>query len=231
MESIYNKTLIKDIKKTLKEVKENKETLLIEQTLVKNRIVNVFGSEDNMKKIHRLSEKKKIKLLFSLMEEIRFLDENKILNEQLGDFLGKLFGSTPGSFLETLVEPLVNSILSGLGLPDGYFKNFLVSFFTSNPRELARALRDCKTMTTLIANSLAEAIVSMIMQERGLQGGFYTFLRNALGGAVKDTEFVNSIEKFIGNLVCSQYQKLSGKAEDVLSKLKPSLSTSTAVAG
>lgn len=228
MESNYNKGLQKDLKKVLKETKEKKDRLLIEQSLVKNRIVNIFGSEENIKNIHKLSEKKKIKLALALMEEIRFLDENQILNEQLGDFLGKLFGGALGSFTETLVEPLVNSILSGLGLK-GAFKNFLVSFLTSNPKELAKALTDCRALTTLVANSLSEAMVMMIQEKSGMEGGFYTFLRNALGGAVKDTGFVNKIEDFIGDTVCSVFNKLSGKAEDVYNKLKaPAAATATA---
>jgi hypothetical protein len=160
------------------------------------------------------------------MEEIRFLDENKILNEQLGDFLGKILGGSMGSFLETLVEPLINSVLSGLGVTP-FFKNFLVSALTSNPRELAKALGDCKTLTTLISNSLAEAMFMMIQEKKGLEGGFYTFLRNALGGAIKDTAFVNKIEDYIGNFVCNAYNKLSGKAEQVYNKLRPETSTTT----
>lgn len=215
-----NKIIQKKLKKVIKETKEKKERLLIEETLVKNRIVSIFGSEENMKNFDSLSEDKKIKLALALMEEIRFLDENKILNEQLGDFLGRIFGSAFSSAAETLVEPLVNSILSGLGL-SGFFKDFLVSFLTSRPRDLANALKDCKALTTLIANSLAEAMVMMIQQKSGLEGGFYTFLRNALGGAVKDTAFVNKIEDFIGGIVCSVYNKLTGKAEGVYNKLKP----------
>lgn len=219
MESKTNIKIQKQLKKVLKEAKEQKERLLIEETLVKNRIINIFGSEENIKKIDTLSEKKKIKLALALMEEIRFLDENKILNEQLGDFLSKLFGGALGSFTETLVEPLVNSILSGLGLK-GFFKDFLVSFLTSRPKDLANALKDCRALTTLIANSLSEALVMMIQQKSGLEGGFYTFLRNSLGGAVKDTGFVNKIEDFIGDIVCSTYNKLTGNAEQVYNKLK-----------
>lgn len=229
MESNSTDKLSRQLKKVLKETKKNKENLLIEQSLVKNRIINIFGSEENLKNINRLSERKKIRLALALMEEIRFLDENQILNEQLGDFLGKIFGGAMGSFLETLVEPLVNSVLSGLGIT-GFFKNFLVSALTSNPRELARALSDCKTLTTLIANSLGEAMFMMIQEKKGLEGGFYTFLRNALGGAVKDTAFVNKIEDFIGDFVCKAYSNLTGKAEQVYNKLKPVAGAATTTA-
>ena len=182
-------------------------------------ILNIFESQKNIQNFHLLSEKKKLKLAWALMEEIRFLDENQILNEQLGDFLGKLFGGSLASLLETLVEPLVNSILSGLGL-SGFFKNFLVSVLTSNPKELARALKDCRALTTLVANSLGEALAMMIQEKSGMQGGFYVFLRNALGGAVKDTAFINKIEDFIGDIICKTYDKLANNAGNIVKKLE-----------
>lgn len=217
----------KDLKKVLKETKNRKDRILIEQRLVETRIMNIFESQDNIDNFHLLPKKKKLKMAWALMEEIRFLDENQILNEQLGDFLGKLFGSSLGSFLETLVEPLVDSVLSGLGI-SGYFKNFLVSFLTSNPKELARALKDCRALTTLVANSLGEALAMMVQEKSGLQGGFYTFLRNALGGAVKDASFINKIEDFIGDIICNTYNKLSSNAGNIVKKLEvPSLVTAT----
>lgn len=228
MELQPTKLLQKNLKKVLKETKENKERVLIEQDLVRTRIMNIFESEEQIKNFHKLSEKKKIKIGLAIMEEVRFLDENQILNEQLGDFLSKIFGGLFGSTIETLVEPLVNSILQGLGL-SGPFKNFLVSFITSNPKELARALRDCKAMTTLVANSMAETLAMSIQEKMGAEGGFYTFLRNTLGGAVKDTAFSNKIEEFIGDTICNAYNKLTGKAGEVLKKVQtPTVAAATA---
>jgi hypothetical protein len=214
-----NNEIQKNLKKVLKETKEKKDRILIEQKLVETRIMNIFGTEDNIRNFHLLPENTKLKIAWAVMEEIRFLDENEILNEQLGDFLGKLFGGAPGSFVETLVEPLVNSILSGLGI-EGFFKNFLTSFLTSNPRELARALRDCRALTTLVSNSLAEALAMKLSEKANLTGGFYTFLRNALGKAVKDTAFVNKIEDFLGDMICKTYDKLANNAGNVLQKLQ-----------
>ena len=219
MESKFNKKVMKDLKKVLKETKEKKERILIEQNLVKTRLLNIFESEDQIKNFHKLPEKKKIKIGLAIMEEVRFLDENQILNEQLGDFLSKIFGGLLGTTVETLIEPLVNSILKGLGL-EGPFKNFLVSFLTSNPKELANALRDCKALTTLVANSIAETLAMTIQEKMGAEGGFYTFLRNALGGAVKDTSFSNKIEEFLGDTICNAYNKLTNKAGEVLKRVQ-----------
>ena len=227
MESKLDNKIQKDLKKVLKETKLKKERLLIEEKLVENRVLNIFESEENIKNLHLLSEKKRLKLAWALMEEIRFLDENKILNEQLGDFLGRLFGGALSSLLQTIVEPLVNSVLGGLGIT-GFFKNFLVSALTSNPKQLAAALKDCKALTTLIAQSLSEALFMMIQEKSGLEGGFYTFLRNSLGGAVKDTEFVKKIEGFIGDFVCKTYDKLANNAGAVVDKLQTPAATTVA---
>jgi hypothetical protein len=218
------------IKRSLIETKEKKEKLLIEQKLVESRIMMIVESESNAKNFHRLSEEKQQKIMYSILEEINYLDEQGMINEQLWDFLGKIFGNSFGGAVETIVEPLVNSILSSLGL-GGYFKNFLVSFITSNPLELAKALKSCQALTTLIANSLAEAVAMMIQNDKGLSGSGYTFIRNALGGVVKDTKFINSLEEQLSSIVCKLFGDMNNKASGVYNKLKTDISGSGGLGG
>lgn len=214
--------LEKNIKTTLLEIKEKKESILIEQNLVKNRIMMIFESETNIKNFKKLPKSKQKKLAYKLVSEISFLNESNILNEQDGlmGFLKGIFGNSLSGILQTIVEPMVNSLLSGLGLT-GYFKDFLVSFITTNPLELAKALKSCEAMTSLVAQALSEGLAMMIMREQGLEGSGYTFLRNALGGAVKDTKFIESIESQISGIVCQLYDSMTGKASEVVDKLKP----------
>lgn len=214
--------LEKNIKTTLLEIKEKKEAILIEQNLVKNRIMMIFESETNIKNFKKLPKSKQKKLAYKLVSEISFLNESNILNEQDGlmGFLKGIFGNSLSGILQTIVEPMVNSLLSGLGLT-GYFKDFLVSFITTNPLELAKALKSCEAMTSLVAQALSEGLAMMIMREQGLEGSGYTFLRNALGGAVKDTKFIESIESQISGIVCQLYDSMTGKASEVVDKLKP----------
>lgn len=214
--------LEKNIKATLLEIKEKKESILIEQNLVKNRIMMIVESEDNIKNFKKLPKSKQTKIAQKLVAEIGFLHESNILNEQDGlmGFLKGIFGNSLSGILQTIVEPMVNSLLSGLGL-SGYFKDFLVSFITTNPLELAKALKSCEAMTSLVAQALSEGLAMMIMREQGLEGSGYTFLRNALGGAVKDTKFIESIESQISGIVCQLYDSMTGKASEVVDKLKP----------
>jgi len=221
--------LKKEIKKSILETKERKEKLLIEQKLVESRIMMIFESKDNIKRFKKLSETKQQKMAYALFEEIAYLQEQELMNEQIMDFLGKIFGNSFGGIAQTIVEPAVNSILSSLGL-GGYFKDFLVSFFTSNPLRLAKALKSCDELTKLVAESLTEAVFMMIQREKGLSGDGYTFLRNALGGAVKDYGFVQSLEKQLSSTVCGVFDKMNDKASDVYNKLKTG-ATNDGVAG
>ena len=80
------------VKKAILETKEKKEKLLIEQTLIKKRILMIFESEKNIKNFDSLPKFKKEKIAYKLVSEINFLVETNLLNEQLKDFLGKIFG-------------------------------------------------------------------------------------------------------------------------------------------
>jgi hypothetical protein len=211
--------LDKNIKKAILETKEKKEKLLIEENLVKSRIMMIFESEKNIKNFSSLPKKKQEKIAYKLLEEINYLQETSLLNEQLMDFLGKIFGNSLGGIFQTVAEPLVNSVLSAIGLK-GYFKDFLVSFITTNPARLAKAMKSCEELTKLIAEALSEAVFMMIQRQQGLEGQGYTFLRNALGGAVKDYGFIQSIEKQISGIVCELFGKMNDKASGVYDKLK-----------
>jgi hypothetical protein len=218
--------LDKKIKKVILETKDNKERLLIEENLVKTRVFTIMESQEIIENFQFLPESKKMKIALNLMEEIRFLDENKILNEQLMDYLGKLFGNQGlSSIVQTIVEPLVNSILSGIGIPDGFIKNTLISLFTSNPLELSRALKSCEALTKLVAESMVEGLVMMIKQQQGLEGKGYTIIRNLLGGAIKDTKFVQGLESQLTGIVCEIYRNFNKKASDVYTKLTPEVTT------
>lgn len=211
--------LDKKIKQVILETKEKKEKLLIEQKLVKSRIMMIVESQDNIINFSSLPIAKRKKIAYKLLEEIDYLQETNLLNEQLMDFLGKIFGNSLGGVLQTVVEPMVNSLLSALGLK-GYFKDFLISFITSNPAQLARALKSCEELTKLIAQALSEAVFMMVQRQQGFEGKGYSFLRNSIGGAVKDTKFAQSIEKQIGGIVCELFGSMNNKASGIFNKLK-----------
>lgn len=212
--------LDKKIKKAILETKDNKEKLLIEENLVRTRIFAIVESKEVIDNFEFLPEGKKMKIANNLIEEIRFLDENNILNEQLMDFLGKMFGNSLSGVVQTAVEPIVNSILGGLGL-SGFFKNALMSFMLKDPRRLAKALKSCNELTALVSEALVEALVMMVQEQQGLQGTGYTILRNTLLGAIQDTKVVIDLQDKLEGVVCDVYNNFNKKASGVYSKLKP----------
>ena len=106
----------KKIKKVIKETKEQKEKILIEENLVKTRIFAIVESKEVIDNFEFLPEGKKMKIAKNLIEEIRFLDENNILNEQLMDFLGKMFGNSLSGIVQTAVEPIVTELFANFAL-------------------------------------------------------------------------------------------------------------------
>lgn len=206
----------KEIRKKLLEEKKRKESRLIENTIVENRLSLVLGSKNDFMS---LTEEKKLEVIFEFLNEVRILNEQGLVNEQFGEILGKLFGQAPSGITQAFVEPLVGSILGWFGL-GGYFKDFVTSFIVSDPARLAKATKDCRELTKLIAESLAEALTIMLQRAQGLEGKGHSILRNVLGGAIKETSFVSNLEEKLSDGVCSLFDKYSGNAENVLDKIK-----------
>jgi hypothetical protein len=216
--------LEKQVRKAILEAKDNKERLLIEENLVKSRILMIVESKTNIKNFNKLPKKKQEKIANSLLEEISFLTENNILNEQLMDVLRNLFGNSLSGIVQTAIEPIVGSLLGKLGL-GGFFKNFLTSFLVSKPQRLALALKDCKEFTKLITEALSEALVIMLQEKTGTEGKGYSFMRNALGDAVKETAFISNLENRLSGTVCGVFGEYTKKATEVYDKLKPEVVT------
>lgn len=216
--------LEKRIKKSLIETKEIKEKKLIEESLVKNRISMVIGDVKSVEDFNKLSEDKKLKLSVKFLQEMSFLDKNGLLVEQnFSSILQSLFGGAFGNITQTLVEPFIEKILSGVGLNQGYFRNFLVSYLTSRPSEIIKSFGDCKLMTKLVAGAIVESIVKTMQEEKGFSAPGYDLIRNTLGDVIRNVQFVSGIEKGLENTICSLVGKFTDNAEKVAEKIKPSV--------
>jgi hypothetical protein len=214
-------SLNKVIKKNLVEAKSQKESLLIERELVRARLMMVLESEDKIKNFDFLSEEEQTRISFQLFEELSVLDNQGLINEEgLGDVLKSLFGYGMWSVPEAFAEKIINSILSSLGMKDAYFKKVLVSFFSTNPKELVNAFKDCRVMSKLVAKSLAEAFVMQVQQQQGFGGTGWDIVRNALEKQFQSSDFIKNIEDGIGNVVCGLFSKFTSKSEDVLKNIK-----------
>lgn len=210
------------IRKVILETKEKKEKLLIEQSLVKKRILMIFESEKNIQNFQSLSETKKEKIAYKLISEINYLKETNLLNEDLKDFLGKIFGDNLTNVFDIVINPMVDSLMKTLELAD-YFKDSLSSYLSSDPTRFSQALRSCDELSKLVADSLSDALDNRIQQQTGFDERESKFINGALSDAIKDPKFSENLEKRINSVVCDLFDQINDKASKVYEKLKPSM--------
>jgi hypothetical protein len=122
--------------------------------------------------------------------------------------------------MNTIYEKIIDKVLFGLGMGEGFFKDFLVSYLTSRPTELAKAISDCKLFTKLVVEGLTEAMVKWLQQNTGVTGGLADVLRNTIGATIRDSKtFKQSIEKEFAGTICSLFEKYTSNAQNVLTNL------------
>jgi len=213
---------VKDnVKLRLRETKERKNKLLIEHEIVQDRFSFIFESFGGISNVKNLNQKEKEKLFRSFFIECHRLQKSNLLTEQL-DFMGifkNIFGNLGYGALEgVIIEPLVNTILSKLGL-GGFFKDFLTSFISTNPQRILEATKDCRSLTKLVSEAVAEASVMMLERNAGLSEPGYAVIRNALGKTLKGSQFVSELETNFADHICSMFDSILKNAKGVLSKI------------
>jgi hypothetical protein len=216
--------LKRNIRRAIVEAKERKETLLIEQQIIKSRIMIIVEDVNNIRNFKKLPKSKQEKLAFTLFREFAYLQNNLLITEEIGflDILKNLFGSVFGkSAIETIAEPLVDKILTAIGFKsEGIVKKSVISLLTTDPRKLIAAFQDCHLMTKLLLESFAEGLI-MKMQDEAQKGSMiYDYIRNTLGGKISELDFVNSLESKISEPVCSLFSKFSDNAKEIVTKLQ-----------
>lgn len=206
-------------KKYLIEARQIKENLLIEETIVKNRLLVIFESEDNLINFSKLSKSKQRKISFALYTELHRLGKNNLINEDIfSSILSKVYGKTMPSVIESLFEPFIDKLLTQLNITGG-FKNFLVSFLTTNPKKLIAAFRDCRTMAELIAESIAEAMVITMQKEMNASSVGWNIIRNVLGKTLKEQNFIKTLSDNLESYVCNLFNSFMKQNKGMLSNL------------
>jgi hypothetical protein len=212
--------LEKKVRQSLIEVKEQKEKDLIKETLVKNRLLVLVEHIKTKDDFNKLSENKKLQLSFNILQELSYLESNGLISEQdLGGALKSVFGGFFGNATQTFFEPILKKFISPL-FGEGYMTNFIISYLTSRPSDVIKSMSDCKLLTKLIAESASEALVMSLQDAKGFDGVGYSFLRNTLGGVLRDSSFVQGLEGGFSKTICSLFGKFAGNAKKVESKLK-----------
>ena len=97
--------------------------------------------------------------------------------------------------------------------------NFIVSYLTSKPTDLIKSFGDCRLFSKLVAESVAESLVMSLQEAKGFDGIGYSFLRNSLGGVIKESSFIEGLEGSFSKGICELFSKFTGNAEKVQAKL------------
>jgi hypothetical protein len=211
--------LERKVRKSLMEVKEQKERNLIKENLVKARLSVLAESIKSKGDFNLLSENKQIQISFNVIQELSYLESSGLLSEaDLGGALNSIFGGFFGNATQTFFEPIIKKFIVPL-FGEGFMTNFIVSYLTTRPSEVIKSFSDCQILTKLISESIVEAMFMSLQRQKGWDGAGYGFIRNTLGGAIKGTDFAQGIEKGISSTVCSLFDKFADNAEKVKSNL------------
>lgn len=214
--------LEKKIRRSIIEAKEQKEKQLIESHLVKSRLSVLVEHIQSEEEFNKLSEDKKVQLSFNILQELSYLESTGLLSEQdLSGAFKSLFGGFFGNVTQTVFEPLIGKLVYPL-FGQGFLSNFIISYLTSRPSDVIRAMSDCKLMTKLIAESVVEGMIMSLQRQKGFDAPGYSFLRNTLADVIKGTGFVSGIETSISETVCNLFGKFADNAKKVEAKLKTS---------
>ena len=206
------------IKKKLVEAKAKKENDTIGKQLIENRLKMIVES---IKKQGNIVEKKNLeKVSLEFINELKELNNQGLINENLSDSLKNIFGTGLETMPQKFFEVIFDRILTKLGLNDVSLKNALVDSSKNNPTEIVNSFKDCESMTELIAKTITDILYMNLQSEKNLKGQGWNLIRNILGQEIKKEEFLKNIKANLNNAVCQEFSNLTSNSQNLLSKIK-----------
>jgi hypothetical protein len=224
-----NKEVKNILKKTLLEVKEQKENLQIESKIVKNRFSMIVEG--------KTFENDSDYIFESIISEMNYLKaqgyNSKVINEGFFSMLQSIFGNSIKSMPQVFSEYIAQWLMKTLGVPEGTYMGSVVKSLAGNlTRDLSnmdKFFTDCRFTSNMIADSLIEGYLTQLQDEKGLGGGTTGFLVSAIRNAVVDSlaegqdSIVQKLEDMIADFLCPKISKManvvSDKADDLKSKV------------
>jgi regulator of replication initiation timing len=217
------KNISRSLKRNISEIKEKKNNLIIEHSIVRSRLEFVLEQEyknDNAKFI-------------AILEEMINLEEQgynlSLINEEGFDFfsmLGRIFGGSFGSIWQVLGEKMADGIAKKLGIDTAnWVYNVIVSWFTSmNWKEYGKLFTDCKFVTNGISDAVIEGTLRQMQKENNVGEGVSGVLLDALRNSImkefaesKDS-LIQKLEDIIGGIICGSISGWKSKIANITSK-------------
>jgi len=219
-------SLVKTIKKTIVETKENKKRLIQESKIVKTRFKIILESS-------KLKSKKDISdVLINVLIEMVYLDKqgfnDKVIAENASsvfNVIGNLLGGSTNSVIEAFREKGVKYILGQLGLGDNSaLRNYMTTALENTDlKDVPKLFSDCDFLTKKISEAVPESYLKQLEMEESMGGEFSDIVKKTLHGVIKDSDFSDRLETRIHSVICPLVDKMSSKFGDKLNGMKSSL--------
>jgi hypothetical protein len=209
------------ISENLNKVKNQKNNLLIESVIIKERLTKVI--EKNEFKTKRDLDR----FSFSLLKESAYLNSKgyneNLVAEQWGGILGGLKGFFTGSGFDAIMqyfkEYAVGWMLKTIGLPDtGWLASFVKTAIGNLPLGDIGKLTNCDYTVPFLTKTIVESII-MKLTPKGIDNAFTSVIRNALVDLGESTAFGQAIESGLRTIVCPVVRQLAGKMGTITNNL------------
>lgn len=202
-ESFKDRELKNLIHESLLDIKRTKKKIdLGENKIIKNRF-NIL-SENRVVK----TKSQRQKLFQELFVETAYLNsqgyDTYLINETFLDTLKGLFGTAADSTLEYFKEQIAKWLIEKITPmdPNGWMANIIITAVGNVPIGEITRLTECNYLSDVLTKSIVEGAVRKYQNEAGMEGAFYSILRNGIIEMLEDTKFGQTVETAIGKLVC-----------------------------
>lgn len=223
LEESNNNNMDKIIKENLIRIRKEKQNILTEETNILRNRINILTEGKNFKNKRHID-----KFANDLIQEVFTLRsqgfDEEVLNEGLLDMLTGLFGKGTSSIFEVIKEKLVAWIIKKLGFStDSLFADIIIVGFGNVDFKDYNKLFDCKYLSDLIVNSIAEGIAKNMSDNRSRGGEssvFMDLLRNIVAEMFKDSSFENKLSGGLEAILCPLMGGVKNKMEDAAEDIK-----------
>ena len=213
------------ISENLTKVKQQKDRLLIESTIIENRFNKIVEN-------HKFNNKTNLDKFFNrILIETAYLNSKgyneNVLAEQFEGIFGNLKGFFSGTFFDSIMqyfkEYAVGWLLKAIGIPNkgfmGWVGTFIKTAIGNLPIGELTKLTNCDYAVPFLAKTIVESIIVKFTEWMKFDNAFTSVLRNSIVEMGEDTSFVQSLEKGLESVVCPLIRQLSGKMNTVTNNL------------
>jgi len=219
-----SKNLKSNIHESLVNLKQEKQTILLERKIVKNRLKLVVESYERTGN--------KTKLFKNLVYEFNYLHEqgfnDKLISETAtdGGILSWLLGRSGGGIVDAFIERLIKYLAGRMGLSP-FWANFMaIAFGNLEKEDLPKLFRlECSYITGILSKTSIEMILQKLSERAKINDTLSSILRNTLDSMFRDSGFEQSFQNALKTHLCPLLSKVSSNMTKVDQNLQTKVLT------